>query len=108
MKHLFNYNSKNTLGTLKGNERVNEKTIFNEFYNVTKDMLVEVEDEYGDKKKVVKDEYKPVDYKGCEIVKSVKGGYSYVSDKDGKSKKAETIDEIKKMIDTEKSKSKVK
>lgn len=41
MKHLMGYKSKNTLGTLKGSERINEDDSFNNIWNKTKDLLKE-------------------------------------------------------------------
>lgn len=41
MKHLFNYKSETTLGTLKGKERVNENESFQNIWNKTKTLLNE-------------------------------------------------------------------
>jgi hypothetical protein len=36
MKHLMQYNSKDTLGNLRGKERINENKVFNDVWNKTK------------------------------------------------------------------------
>lgn len=36
MKHLMQYNSKDTLGNLRGKERINENKVFNDIWNKTK------------------------------------------------------------------------
>ena len=44
MKHLMNFKSQDTLGTLKGNDRINEDESFNNIWNKTKDLLKESEE----------------------------------------------------------------
>lgn len=44
MKHLMGYKSQDTLGTLKGEERINENSSFGDVWNKTKSLLSEQED----------------------------------------------------------------
>ena len=44
MKHLMSFKSQDTLGTLKGNDRINEDESFNNIWNKTKDLLKESEE----------------------------------------------------------------
>ena len=44
MKHLMNFKSQDTLGTLKGDERINENSSFNDVWSKTKDLLNESEE----------------------------------------------------------------
>jgi len=48
MKRLMGYKSQDTIGTLKGQERINENTKFNDIWNKTKQLMNEVEDNDGD------------------------------------------------------------
>lgn len=48
MKRLMGYKSQETIGTLKGQERINENTKFNDIWNKTKQLMNEVEDNDGD------------------------------------------------------------
>jgi hypothetical protein len=45
MKHRMGYKSEDTLGTLKGSERINENDSFNDVFNKTKKLLSESEEE---------------------------------------------------------------
>lgn len=49
MKHLMGYNSKDTLGTLKGSERINEDKKFSDIWSKTKSILNENIDEWTKK-----------------------------------------------------------
>ena len=44
MKQLFSYKSQDTLGTLKGNERIDENKKFSDIWSKTKSLLIENED----------------------------------------------------------------
>ncbi len=46
MKHLMQYNSKDTLGNLRGKERINENKVFNDVWDKTKKLIKEGDDEY--------------------------------------------------------------
>jgi hypothetical protein len=45
MKHLFNYNSSSTLGTVKGKNRLDENEAFTNVWNKTKALLAEAEED---------------------------------------------------------------
>jgi len=49
MKHLMGYKSEESLGTLKGTERLSEDKKFNDIWNKTKTMLTENMDEWSEK-----------------------------------------------------------
>jgi hypothetical protein len=48
MKRLMGYKSQETLGTVKGKERITENAKFNDIWNKTKKLMNEVEDNDGD------------------------------------------------------------
>jgi len=48
MKRLMGYKSQDTLGTVKGKERITENAKFNDIWNKTKKLMNEVEDNDGD------------------------------------------------------------
>jgi hypothetical protein len=48
MKHLFNYNSSSTLGTVKGKNRLDENKAFTDVWNKTKALLAEPEEELNE------------------------------------------------------------
>jgi hypothetical protein len=48
MKHLFNYNSSSTLGTVKGKDRLDENKAFTDVWNKTKSLLAEEEEEINE------------------------------------------------------------
>jgi hypothetical protein len=52
MKHLFNYTSSSTLGTVKGKNRLDENEAFTNVWNKTKALLAEAEEEDGDEEDV--------------------------------------------------------
>ena len=52
MKHLMQYNSKDTLGNLRGKERINENKVFNDVLNKTKKLIKEGDDNEIDKSKM--------------------------------------------------------
>jgi len=45
MKHLMQYNSKDTLGNLRGKERINENKVFNDVWDKTKKLIKEGDDD---------------------------------------------------------------
>lgn len=47
MKHLMGFKSENTLGLLKGKQRLNENTMFTDIWNKTKNIVTETEDMEG-------------------------------------------------------------
>ena len=49
MKHLMGYKSQDTLGNLKGEQRINENKSFNNIWNKTKDLLNESEEDKTEK-----------------------------------------------------------
>ena len=48
MKHLMGYKSQETLGTVRGKERINENASFMDVWNKTKKLMNEIEDNEGD------------------------------------------------------------
>lgn len=48
MKHLMDYNSEDTLGTIKGKERIEENESFGKVWDLTKKMVAETEEESED------------------------------------------------------------
>jgi hypothetical protein len=98
MKQLFNYKSQDTLGNLKGKERLNENKVFGTIWEKTKSLLNEEEEDV-----------KTTEYKGYTIEKKKRGEHMYsAKSEDVGYLKADTMDGIKKMIDAEIKKMKAK
>lgn len=85
MKHLMGYKSESTLGTLKGNARIDENAIFNSMYAKAK-LLIEGEDIEGQKAK--EGDLDDAVSKAPEATKHVQGSVS--TDKGFKAPKAKT------------------